>query len=140
MSNIAKLKQKASEFEQKKQYEKALELYEQVLNFTRSGDEDRDVALYNRVGDLHYRVGNAEQAIHYYEKATDLYAEGGFFNNAIALCNKILRYSPGRSTAYYKLGLISAKKGFNSDAKQNFLEYADRMQKVGKMDEAFRAL
>jgi tetratricopeptide (TPR) repeat protein len=140
MSNIAKLKQKASEFEHKKQYEKALELYEQVLNFTRSGDEDRDVALYNRVGDLHYRLGNSEQAIHYYEKATDLYAEGGFFNNAIALCNKILRYSPGRSTAYYKLGLISAKKGFNSDAKQNFLEYADRMQKVGKMDEAFRAL
>jgi tetratricopeptide (TPR) repeat protein len=140
MSNIAKLKQKASEFEQKKQYEKALELYEQVLNFTRSGDEDRDVALYNRVGDLHYRLGNSEQAIHYYEKATDLYAEGGFFNNAIALCNKILRYSPGRSTAYYKLGLISAKKGFNSDAKQNFLEYADRMQKVGKLDEAFRAL
>ncbi len=140
MSNIAKLKQKASEFEQKKQYEKALELYEQVLNFTRSGDEDRDVALYNRVGDLHFRLGNSEQAIHYYEKATDLYAEGGFFNNAIALCNKILRYSPGRSTAYYKLGLISAKKGFNSDAKQNFLEYADRMQKVGKMDEAFRAL
>lgn len=140
MSNIAKLKQKASEFEHKKQYEKALELYEQVLNFTRSGDEERDVALYNRVGDLHYRLGNSEQAIHYYEKATDLYAEGGFFNNAIALCNKILRYSPGRSTAYYKLGLISAKKGFNSDAKQNFLEYADRMQKVGKMDEAFRAL
>jgi tetratricopeptide (TPR) repeat protein len=98
------------------------------------------VPLYNRVGDLHFRLGNSEEAISYYEKAVDLYAEGGFFNNAIALCNKILRYSPNRSSAYYKLGLISAKKGFNSDAKQNFLEYADRMQKVGKLDEAFRAL
>jgi len=140
MSNLDKLKKKAAEFEQKKQYEKALELYQQVLDFSRTSDEERDVPLYNRVGDLHFRLGNSEEAINYYEKAVDLYAEGGFFNNAIALCNKILRYSPNRSVAYYKLGLISARKGFNSDAKQNFLEYADRMQKVGKLDEAFRAL
>ena len=140
MSNSAKLKKKAAEFEAKKQYEKALELYEQVLNGARASDEERDVPLYNRVGDIHYRIGNNDQAISYYEQAADLYAEGGFFNNAIALCNKILRYSPGRTIIYYKLGIISAKKGFNSDAKQNFLEYADRMQRVGKMDEAFRAL
>ena len=140
MSNTAKLKKKAAEFEAKKQFEKALELYEQVLNGARSADEERDVALYNRVGDIHYRIGNNDQAINYYEQAADFYAEGGFFNNAIALCNKILRYSPGRTIIYYKLGIISAKKGFNSDAKQNFLEYADRMQRVGKMDEAFRAL
>ena len=140
MSNTAKLKKKAAELEAKKQYEKALEVYEQVLNTTRAADEERDVPLYNRVGDLHYRLGNNEQAISYYEQAADLYAEGGFFNNAIALCNKILRYSPGRTIIYYKLGIISAKKGFNSDAKQNFLEYADRMQRMGKMDEAFRAL
>ncbi|HZK78776.1 MAG TPA: tetratricopeptide repeat protein [Gemmatimonadaceae bacterium] len=140
MSNTAKLKKKAAEFEARKQYEKALELYEQVLNGARASDEERDVPLYNRVGDIHYRIGNNDQAINYYEQAADLYAEGGFFNNAIALCNKILRYSPGRTIIYYKLGIISAKKGFNSDAKQNFLEYADRMQRVGKMDEAFRAL
>jgi tetratricopeptide (TPR) repeat protein len=140
MSNTAKLKKKAAELEAKKQYDKALEVYEQVLNTSRAADEERDVPLYNRVGDLHYRLGNNEQAIVYYEQAADLYAEGGFFNNAIALCNKILRYSPGRTIVYYKLGIISAKKGFNSDAKQNFLEYADRMQKLGKMDEAFRAL
>ena len=140
MSNNAKLKKKAAEFEAKKNFEKALEVYEQVLMARHAGDEDRDVALYNRVGDLHYRVGNTEQALTYYEQAADLYAEGGFFNNAIALCNKILRYSPGRTIVYYKLGIISAKKGFNSDAKQNFLEYADRMQRMGKMDEAFNAL
>jgi tetratricopeptide (TPR) repeat protein len=140
MSNTAKLKKKAAEFEARKHFEKALEVYEQVLTTARTSDEERDVALYNRVGDLHYRLGNNEQAIHYYEQAADYYAEGGFFNNAIALCNKILRYAPGRTIVYYKLGIISAKKGFNSDAKQNFLEYADRMQRAGKMDDAFNAL
>ena len=140
MSNIAKLKKKAAEYEGRKNFEKALEVYEQVLTMKHTGEEDRDVALHNRVGDLHYRLGNTEQALTYYEQAADLYADGGLFNNAIALCNKILRYAPGRTIIYYKLGIISARKGFNSDAKQNFLEYADRMQRIGKMDEAFRAL
>ena len=140
MSNFAKLKKKALEFEQKKQFDKALALYVQILDESGGPGDEADVALFNRVGDLMLRHNQVAKALDYYERAVDLYAEGGFFNNAIALCNKILRNSPGRSSIYYKLGKISAKKGFASDAKQNFLEYADRMQKAGQMDEAFRAL
>jgi tetratricopeptide (TPR) repeat protein len=140
MSNVARLKKKAIEFEQKKQFDKALALYVQILEEADGTDDGADVALFNRVGDLMLRHGKVAEALNYYEKAVDLYAEGGFFNNAIALCNKILRNSPGRNSIYYKLGKISAKKGFTSDAKQNFLEYADRMQKAGQIDEAFRAL
>src|SRR5688572_11825992 len=140
MSNVAKLKKKAAEFEQKKQFDKALALYIQILDERSAEADDLDVALFNRVGDLLLRQGNVAEAVNYYEKAVDLYAETGFFNNAIALCNKILRQAPGRNSIYYKLGKISAKKGFASDAKQNFLEYADRMQKAGQIDEAFRAL
>ena len=140
MSNAAKLKKKAAEFEQKKQFDKALQLYVQILDESDGDDGEADVALYNRVGDLLMRQGTVGEAMTYYEKAVDIYAESGFFNNAIALCNKILRQSPGRNSIYYKLGKISAKKGFISDAKQNFLEYASRMQGAGQLDEAFRAL
>src|SRR5919204_4008700 len=140
MSNVAKLKKRALEYEQKKQFDKALDTYAQILSELDDHVDEADVALYNRVGDLLLRQGNIADAISHYERAVDLYAEGGFFNNAIALCNKILRNSPGRTSIYYKLGKISAQKGFTSDAKQNFLEYADRMQKGGRMDEAFRAL
>ena len=140
MSTIAKLKKKATDLENKKQYDKALEVYLDVLRQSKGTDEERDAPLFNRVGDLFMRIGKVEQALTYYEQAVDLYADSGFLNNAIALCNKILRHAPGRNIIYYKLGQISAKKGFNSDAKQNFLEYADRMQKSGALDEAFRAL
>src|SRR5215207_6750816 len=140
MSNAAKLKKKAVEFEQKKQLDKALALYIQFLQESDGAIEDVDIPLYNRVGDLMLRTGNASDALNYYEKAVDLYADRGFLNNAIALCNKVLRQSPGRASIYYKLGKISASKGFKSDAKKNFLEYADRMQKAGQIDEAFRAL
>ncbi|HMG70815.1 MAG TPA: hypothetical protein VK544_06840 [Gemmatimonadaceae bacterium] len=139
MSNVDKLKKKAAEFEQKKSFDKALEVYLQIIEQT--GDqEDRDVTVYNRVGDLNLRLNRTDQAVNYYEQAVDLYTEGGYLNNAIALCNKILRHAPARHQIYYKLGKISAKKGFNSDAKKNFLEYADRMHRAGRETDAFKAL
>ena len=140
MSTAAKLKKRAIELEQKKQLDKALALYVQFLQESDGSLDDADIPLYNRVGDLMLRTGNVSEALDHYEKAVDLYAERGFHNNAIALCNKVLRQSPGRASIYYKLGRISATKGFKSDAKKNFLEYADRMQKAGHIDEAFRAL
>ena len=141
MADIAKLKKKALEHEQKKQPEKALALYIQILEeFSGATADEVDVSLYNRVGDLLVKQGNVGDAVTYYERAVDLYTDGGFLNNAIALCNKILRQSPGRTSVYYKLGKISAQKGFNSDARKNYLEYADRMQRESKLDEAFRAL
>ncbi|MFL5500351.1 MAG: tetratricopeptide repeat protein [Gemmatimonadaceae bacterium] len=139
MSNVEKLKKKAAEFEQKKQFDKALEVYLQIIGQT-EGQEDRDVTVYNRVGDLYLRLNKTDQAVNYYEQAVDLYTDGGYLNNAIALCNKILRHAPARHQIYYKLGKISAKKGFNSDAKKNFLEFADRMHRAGKDTDAFKAL
>src|ERR1043166_4892129 len=140
MSNVAKLKKQAAEFELKKQFDKALAVYVKLLESFDQHAAELDVALFNRVGDLMLRNGNVADAVDYYEQAVDRYADTGFFNNAIALCNKILRHSPGRSSVYYKLGKISAQKGFKSEAKVNFLEYADRMQQAGRVDEAFRAL
>jgi tetratricopeptide (TPR) repeat protein len=140
MSSVAKLRKRAVELEERRQYDKALAAYEQVLQHMELSDEEMDVGLFNRVGDLTLRQGKVTEAVSYYEKAVDLYTEGGFLNNAIALCNKILRNAPGRTSIYYKLGRISARKGFTSDAKANFLEYADRMQRAGQWQEAFSAL
>ncbi|MEK7401042.1 MAG: tetratricopeptide repeat protein [Gemmatimonadota bacterium] len=139
MSKVPALKKKAADLE-KKSPEKAIPVYVELLAEMEKEPGELDVALFNRVGDLMAKAGNVAEAVDYYEKAVDHYTEGGFFNNAIALCSKILRSSPGRATVYYKLGKISAQKGFKADAKKNFLEYADRMQKAGKVDEAFRAL
>ena len=140
MPDVAKLKKKAAEHELKKQFDKALAVYVEILDSYEGSREEVDVTLYNRVGDIHLKQGNVADAVDFYEKAVDHYVDTGFYNNAIALCNKILRSSPGRASIYYKLGKISAHKGFKGDAKANFLEYADRMQKSGKLNEAFRAL
>ncbi|WKW12509.1 tetratricopeptide repeat protein [Pseudogemmatithrix spongiicola] len=141
MADILKLKKKASDLEAKKQLDKALEVYVEIVDAYEAGDEDQpDIPLYNRVGDMLQKAGRVPEAVSIWEKAVDRYTEGGFYNPAIALCNKILRQSPGRTVIYYKLGKIHAEKGFKADARQNFLEYASRQQKSGNLDEAFRAL
>lgn len=142
MANIEKYKEQARKYEQKEQWAKALEpLVKAIEEFEATPDaSDAELALYNRVGDLYSKLGDTTNAIVYYERAVEQYSEGGLVNNAIALCNKVLRISPGRAQVYLKLGMLFHKKGFGAEAKQNMLEYADRMQKAGQLEEAFKAL
>jgi tetratricopeptide (TPR) repeat protein len=137
--NTEALKEQARRHEQREEWQKALDLYGQAVDRL-AEDDQPDLALYNRLGDLEIRVGNIERAIEHYEQAIDLYLESELPNNAIAICRKIVRNLPTRHHIYLKMGQIRARQGFLTDARQNFLEYAERMQKAEDMEEAFRAL
>lgn len=138
MATPAKLRDQARAAENRGQWTEAVVIYRQLLED--SSGEEVDIALWNRVGDLHLRIGETERAVEAYERAVASYAESGLFNNAIALCRKILRLVPGRAAVYLKLGQISAAAGFLADARQNFLEYAQRMKRAGNLDASFDAL
>lgn len=101
---------------------------------------DAELALFNKVGDLYQKTGKVAEAADTWERAMNRYADGGFANNAIALCNKILRVAPGRTPVYLKLAQLMVARGLAGEAKQYFLEYADRMQKSGQLNQAFKAL
>lgn len=136
----AKLKKQALQLEHDRQHDKALAIYSRLLDEPSPDGDEVDVALFNRAGDLALRVGDTARAVGYYERAVDLYAAGGLLNNAIALCNKVLRHAPDHVAAHYSLGVLHAKQGFKGDAKHHFVEYADRMHRAGRDDEAVRAL
>lgn len=138
MSSVAKLKDRARALEQRERWREALQLYREAAE--RAGGEEVDLALWNRIGDLHLRLSEVDRAVDAYDRAAAAYGEAGLHNNAIALCRKILRAAPGRADTYLQLGRLSADKGFFADARQNFLEYADRMQKAGRIDDSFVAL
>jgi tetratricopeptide (TPR) repeat protein len=142
MANLEKLKERARKFEAKEQWTKAIEEYVKAIEVMEASPEipDAELSLYNRVGDLYQKIGQSQHAVNYYERAADKYHEIGLSNNAIALCNKALRIAPGRAQVYLKLGMMFAAKGFAAEAKTNLLEYADRMQKAGQLEEAFKAL
>ncbi len=140
MSDAARYRQKAREFEQRENWKRAIEAYELAVAEDKKARREVDVSLYNRLGDLFRRVGDVNKSVQYWEAAADGHISAGFYNNAIALCNKVLRNQPNRHSIYLKLGKIGAAKGFLSDARKHFLEYAERMQKANQLDEAFRAL
>src|SRR6058998_3528186 len=140
MSKLEKLKDKAKGLEARDP-RGAIEAWLEVLKTQEEeGEPNPDLSVFNRIGDLHLKVKDPAQAADYYDKAVDRYAELGFHNNAIAMCNKVLRNAPARQTTYLKLAKLYAAKGFMAEAKQNFLEYAERMQKAGKIQQAFAAL
>jgi tetratricopeptide (TPR) repeat protein len=140
MSKLEKLKEKAKSLEARDP-SKAIEAWVEVLKGQDEEDESNpDLSIFNRVGDLYLKIKDPAQAADYYDKAVDKYAELGFHNNAIAMCNKVLRNAPGRQTTYLKLAKLYAAKGFVGEAKQNFVEYAERMQRIGKIQHAFAAL
>src|SRR5881397_3595536 len=140
MSKLEKQKDKARSLETKDP-KGAIEAWQEVLKDQEGeGEANPDLSIFNRIGDLYLKVKDPAQAADYYDRAVDKYAELGFHNNAIAMCNKVLRNAPGRQTTYLKLAKLYASKGFMAEAKQNFVEYAERMHKAGKIQHAFAAL
>src|SRR6266542_3417318 len=139
MSKLEQLKEKAKGLEAKDP-KKAVEIWLDVLGSQEKEGDNPDLSIYNRIGDLYIKLKDPGLAADYYDQAVDKYAELGFHNNAIAMCNKVLRNAPARQTTYLKLAKLYASKGFLAEAKQNFVEYAGRMQKTGKIQQAFSAL
>ena len=137
--SIESLKEQARRHEQNEEWQKALDQYQKAIRGLAT-DDQADIGLYNRVGDLFVRVGKLDAAVEHYEQAVDLYREAFLPNNAIAVCKKIIRNVPKRHEAFLKIGQIRAEQGFLPDARTNFLTYAERMQKAGDLDESFRAL
>jgi tetratricopeptide (TPR) repeat protein len=140
MSKLEQLKDKAKGLEARDP-KKAVEIWLEALRTQESdGEANPDLSIYNRIGDLYIKLKDPGQAADYYDRAVDKYAELGFHNNAIAMCNKVLRNAPARQSTYLKLAKLYAAKGFMAEAQQNFVQYAERMQKAGKIDHAFAAL
>ncbi|HMJ58404.1 MAG TPA: hypothetical protein VK467_04660, partial [Gemmatimonadales bacterium] len=140
MSKLEQLKDKAKGLEAKEP-KKAVEYWLEALKTQESdGEPNPDLSIYNRIGDLYIKLKDPGQAADYYDQAVDKYAELGFHNNAIAMCNKVLRNAPARQATYLKLAKLYAAKGFMTEAQQNFVQYAERMQKAGKIESAFSAL
>jgi len=131
--NLDKLKEVARRHELREEWRKAIDIYHRALEDLAKGGEAADPSLYNRIGDLELKVGDSPAALTAYELAADTYADQGFYNNAIALCGKILRVNPARSATYLRLAELHASKNVLAEARRNLLEFAERTARVGQV-------
>ncbi|MBP6443351.1 MAG: hypothetical protein KA267_04970, partial [Gemmatimonadales bacterium] len=137
---LDKLKVAARQHEQREEWREAIELYRQAAREGAGESEGEDPSLFNRIGDLEHRLGNIAAACQAWDQAASRYGEHGLTNNAIALCNKILRLEPSRIRTYLDLATYQARKRMLFDVRANLTAYRDRMTTVGQGDESREAL
>ncbi|MBN2071440.1 MAG: tetratricopeptide repeat protein [Candidatus Krumholzibacteriota bacterium] len=135
MSKATQLRQKAQAFLKKGKVDKAIEEYKKLLTV-----ESRNPNLYNELGDIYLRTGEKVLAVTSFEKAAENYEKVALYNNAVAVCKKILRTVPNRIETIYKLGEIKAKQKFMGEAETFFMQYFDLIvagndSKGGKIEE-----
>ncbi|HSG29537.1 MAG TPA: tetratricopeptide repeat protein, partial [Candidatus Krumholzibacterium sp.] len=120
MSKASQMRQKAQDFLKKGKVDKAIEEYKKLLTI-----ESRNPNLHNELGDIFLRANDKVQAVSSFEKASAKYENVALYNNAVAVCKKILRIVPNRNETIYKLGEIKAKQKLLGEAESYFTQFFD---------------
>ncbi len=132
MAKVDQIRNKAQELFQKGDYAKAVVEYKKVLEA-----EPGNAGVYNYIGDAYVKLNNVDEAIGNYLEAMRFYSNDALYNNAIAICRKILRYRKDDAELYKTLGELYIHQGLVNEAITNLLEYAERKMKEGRQDLAF---
>ena len=93
--------------------------------------QPRDWNSANTLGDLYVRAKKIEKGLEQYTRIADHLAEEGFYGKALALFKKILKLKPDNEYALLQSGDLAAKQGTLADAKQFFLQVADKRKARG---------
>jgi len=120
LSKASQIRQRAQEYLRKGNIDKAIEEYKRLV-----GVESKNPNLFNELGDVFLRAGDRVQAVANYEKAIKNYENVALYNNAIAVCKKILRIVPNRADTIFKLGELRAKQKLNGEAISHFSKFID---------------
>jgi CRP-like cAMP-binding protein len=106
VSDLAKIKERASEAFAKSKFSKAAELYEE---YCKSSPKDLQTRL--RMGDAFARAGNKVKAIGAYQFAAEGFAKDGFLPRAIAASKLILELDPAHQGVQHMLADLYARRG-----------------------------
>ncbi len=93
--------------------------------------QPRDWNSANALGDLYVRSKQVEKGVQQYTRIADHLADEGFYPKAAALYKKILKIKPDDEYSMLQSGDLAAKQGTLADAKQFFLQVAERRKGRG---------
>jgi tetratricopeptide (TPR) repeat protein len=120
LSKANQIRQKAQEFLSKGHIDKAIQEYRRLITI-----ESKNPNLYNELGDIYLRAGDKAQAVLNFEKAALIYEKVALYNNAVAVCKKILRVDPDKTDTMFRLGELRAKQKLTGEAVTFFSQYVE---------------
>ncbi len=133
--NKRKVLQSAQKNLQKGALDKALKDYQTLL---KADPKDSNVRL--KIGDIHLKQGNTEEAVGAYLKVADRFMADGFDAKAVALYKQIVRIDEKRLDVYQPLAELYQRLGLNSDAMSALQTAADAHYREGNRNEALDLL
>lgn len=133
--NKRKILESAQKYFQKGAYDKALKEYRALLE---ADPRDSNVRL--KVGDIHLRVGQKEEAIAAYLKVAHAFMHDGFDAKAVALFKQITKIDPERTDVGVSLAELYQRLGLTSEAVSALQTAADALHKQGRKREALELL
>jgi len=102
-----------------------------------SGDE-QDISIRAIIGDLFVKSGQKDKAVNEFHKIADFYEKRGLFSKAIAILKKASRLDPDNIKFSGKLADLYQDQGFASEAKSEYLKFAENLKKENKTKEAIQ--
>jgi len=110
-----KILEVAQKYVLKGQAKKAIKEYLKLIEAN-----PKDKRLYLKVGDLHLKEGETEQAIKVYFKVADLYVEEDLNLPAISIFKRVLSIDPKMIEALHKIAGLYMKEGLVGSAKSYY--------------------
>jgi pilus assembly protein FimV len=131
--NKAKVLAQAEKFVQQGKLPNAIAEYEKIVK-----EDPKDITVLNTIGDLNARVGNNDEAMYYFKKVGDMYAQNGFAVKAIAIYKKLTKIGPYNAEHTTKLAELYGQQGLFNDARTHYMQVADQLLKSGDNQQAAR--
>lgn len=113
----------------------AIEQYQQILN-----REPEDQVTLMTIGDLYVRAGDSRQALDYFEKLAQIFANDGFISKSIAIYKKIAKLVPDEIGPLERLAELYVQQGVMSEARPIYLQLAEAHLKANRSKQAVEVL
>lgn len=133
-SNKEKYIAQAQKLVEKGQFDKAIREYLKAV-----AEDDSDIRIWIRIGDLYVKQGQKAEATENYKKVAGLYRQAGDTDKAAAVYRQIQAITPQLPDAYIALGEILRESGRTAQAIQQYEQAADLLTRQGKPREALLA-
>jgi len=85
--------------------------------------EERNYAIWNAVGDVHFRCKSAKEAVAAWRRAAEGYVHEGLYENALALTKKTLRLVPEETELHLTLAELYLALGYDADSLASLRTY-----------------
>lgn len=134
-TNREKLVASAQKYVEKGQNEKAIKEYLKAVS-----DDDKDVRIWLKIGDLYAKINRRDEAVEVYQKVARFYSDQGFYLKAVAVFKQILKLDPRLMQINIKLAELYKQLGLLSDAMVQYEAVAAQLGREGKSKEALAAI